>query len=79
MKVRSEKSRATTTARFLTASLPLLESTTFLPNSPFWAQWSEAYYLGIQGVENGDVTAAEAVDLVVTQLELQLGDDVIIK
>lgn len=68
-----------TEAKFLTATLPLLDSTTFLPNSPFWAQWSEAYYLGIQGVENGDLTATEAVDLVVTQLELQLGDDVIIK
>lgn len=66
-------------AKFLTAALPLLDSTTFLPNSPFWAQWSEAYYLGLQGVENGDVDAAGAVDLVVQQLENQLGDNVIIK
>ncbi len=68
-----------TEAKFLTATLPLLENTTFLPNSPYWAQWSEAYYLGIQGVENGDLTASGAVDLVVGQLELQLGDNVIIR
>ena len=68
-----------TEAQFLTATLPLLDNTTFLPNSPFWAQWSEAYYLGIQGVENGDLTAQGAVDLVVEQLELQLGENIIIR
>ncbi len=66
-------------AKFLTATLPLLDATTFLPNSPFWAQWSEAYFLGIQGVENGDLTAEEAVDLVIQQLELQLGENVIVR
>lgn len=68
-----------TDAKFLSATLPLLEKTTFLPNSPYWAQWSEAYYLGILGVENGDLTASEAVDLVVEQLGLQLGENVIIR
>ena len=68
-----------TEAQFLTATLPLLDNTTFLPNSPFWAQWSEAYYLGIQGVENGDLTAQGAVDLVVEQLELQLGENIVIQ
>ncbi len=63
-------------ADFLSATLPLLEYTTFLPNSPFWSAWSEAYYLGIQAVESGDLTAEEAVDVVVDQLMNELGDNV---
>jgi inositol-phosphate transport system substrate-binding protein len=74
------KSQATyapyTSSEFLSATLPLLEFTTFLPNSPFWSAWSEAYYLGIQAVESGDLTAAEALDVVVDQLENELGDNV---
>ena len=37
-------------AKFLSATLSLLEYTTFLPNSPYWSSWSEAFYLGIQAV-----------------------------
>ncbi|MCI0395625.1 MAG: extracellular solute-binding protein [Chloroflexi bacterium] len=65
-------------AQFLSQVLPLLEYTTFLPNSPYWSQWSEAYYLGIQAVESGDLSAEEAVDVVVDQLQNELGDSVII-
>jgi len=68
-----------TSAKFLSATLPLLQYTTFLPNSPFWSQWSEAYYLGLQAAESGDLTPDEAVDLVVEQLQNNLGDNVIIK
>jgi len=64
------------TAKFLSDTLTLLEYTTFLPNSPYWSSYSEAYYLGIQAVESGDLTAAEAVDVVVAQLENELGDNV---
>jgi inositol-phosphate transport system substrate-binding protein len=66
-------------AKFLSLTLPLLEYTTFLPNSPYWSMWSEAYYLGIQAVESGDLTADEAVALVVDQLQNNLGDNVIIR
>ncbi len=66
-------------AKFLSATLPLLEYTTFLPNSPFWSSYSEAYYLGIQAVESGDLTADEAIEVVVDQLQNELGDNVIIK
>ncbi|MFQ5943847.1 MAG: extracellular solute-binding protein [Anaerolineales bacterium] len=65
-----------TTSKFLSATLPLLEFTTFLPNSPYWSSWSNAYYLGIQAVESGDLTASEAVDVVVDQLQNELGDNV---
>jgi inositol-phosphate transport system substrate-binding protein len=65
-----------TSAEFLSATLPLLDYTTFLPNSPFWSAWSEAYYLGIQAVENGDLTPGEALEVVVDQLQNELGDNV---
>jgi inositol-phosphate transport system substrate-binding protein len=68
-----------TSAKFLSAVLPLLEYTTFLPNSPFWSRWSEAYYLGILAVESGDLTADEALEVVVDQLQNELGDNVVIQ
>ncbi|MCG2768657.1 MAG: extracellular solute-binding protein [Chloroflexota bacterium] len=68
-----------TTAKFLSATLPLLEYTTFLPNSPYWSAYSEAYYLGIQAVESGDLTPEEAVEVVVERLQNELGDNVVIR
>ncbi|MBL7184607.1 MAG: extracellular solute-binding protein [Anaerolineae bacterium] len=65
-----------TSATFLSATLPLLEYTTFLPNSPYWSAYSEAYYLGIQAVESGDLTPEETVEFVVDQLQNELGDNV---
>ena len=64
---------------FLSDTLALLDYTTFLPNSPFWSAWSEAYYLGIQAVESGDLTPEEAIDVVVDQMQNELGDNVIIQ
>jgi inositol-phosphate transport system substrate-binding protein len=68
-----------TTAKFLSATLPLLEYTTFLPNSPYWSAYSEAYYLGIQAVESGDLKPEEAVDVVVERLQNELGDNVMVR
>jgi inositol-phosphate transport system substrate-binding protein len=65
-----------TSAKFLSATLPLLDYTTFLPNSPYWSAYSEAYYLGIQAVESGDLTPEEAVEVVVDRLQTELGDNV---
>jgi inositol-phosphate transport system substrate-binding protein len=67
-----------TSAVFLSEVAPILEFTTFQPNSPFFSAWTEAYYLGIAGVLSGDLTPEEAVDVVVDQLENELSDDVII-
>ncbi len=67
-----------TSAKFLSATLPLLDFTTFLPNSPYWSAYSEAYYLGIQAVESGDRTPEAALDIVVTQLQNELSDNVMI-
>ncbi|RLC90003.1 MAG: hypothetical protein DRI37_02560 [Chloroflexi bacterium] len=65
-----------TAAKFLSATLPLLQYTTFLPNSPYWSAYSEAYYMGIQAVESGDLEPEEAVDTVVERLQNELGDNV---
>lgn len=67
-----------TSAKFLSLTLPLLDYTTFLPNSPYWSAYSEAYYLGIQAVESGDLTGEEAIEVVVDRLQNELGDNVVI-
>ena len=68
-----------TNAVFLSAVAPILEFTTFQPNSPFFSAWTEAYYLGIEAVVSGGKTPEEAVDIVVNQLENDLGDNAIIR
>jgi len=65
-----------TSAKFLSATLPLLQFTTFLPNSPYWSAYSEAYYQGIQASESGDLSPEEAVDFVVDRLQNELGEHV---
>ncbi len=65
-----------TSAKFLSEALPLLDYTTFLPNSPAFSAWSEAYYLGIQAVESGELEPDEAVEVVVGQLRNELGDSI---
>jgi inositol-phosphate transport system substrate-binding protein len=67
-----------TSAVFLSSIAPLLDITTFLPNSPFFSAWSEGYYLGILAAESG-TSPEDAVAVVVDQLENELGDNVIIK
>lgn len=57
----------------------MLNHTTSLPNHPGWSSWSEAYWLGIQAVESGDLTPEEAVETVVQQMTNELGDDVVIR
>lgn len=57
----------------------MLDHTTALPNNPNWGTWSEAYYTGIQAVESQDLEPAEAVETVVTQLQNELGDNVVIQ
>ena len=66
------------TARLASEMFPILEYTTFLPNSPFYSPWDAAYYLGIVAVESGELTPAEALEVVVDQLENELGDGVVI-
>jgi inositol-phosphate transport system substrate-binding protein len=57
----------------------MLDYATSLPNNPNWGTWSEAYYTGIQAVENQDLEPEEAVQTVIQQLQNELGDNVIIQ
>ena len=57
----------------------LPEFTTFLPNHPKWAVYSNTWFEGLQAVEAGEMTAAEAVDFVTGLMEDRLGDTVIIR
>lgn len=68
-----------TSSEFINEVTALLDVTTFLPNSPFFSAWSEAYYLGIQAVESGDRDAAGALEVVIDQLNNELGDDVLVR
>ena len=57
----------------------MLDHTTNIPNDPGWNAWSNAWWLAIQAVESGESTAAEAVELAVTQLTNELGDKITIR
>ncbi len=64
---------------FLSDVLYMLDFTTFLPNSPDWGPYSTVTYEALAAVQSGDLTAQEAVDLVLEGLENELGDAVIIR
>jgi inositol-phosphate transport system substrate-binding protein len=64
----------------LTSSIhPMLNYARFAPNHPGFGSWSEAFWLGIQAVENGELDAQQAVDTVEAQITNELGDDVVIR
>jgi inositol-phosphate transport system substrate-binding protein len=65
--------------RFTTDVHPMLNFARFAPNHPGFGSWSEAFYVGIQGVETGELSAEEALDIVVAQLTNELGDSVVIR
>ena len=65
-------------AEFLSETLYMLDHTNFQPNNQFYSTWSEIFFSGVQAVENGELSAEDAVAYVVGQLEAQLGDNVII-
>lgn len=65
--------------RFLSEAIYMLDYTTFLPNNPDWGTYSTAWFEGLQAVEAGEFTAAEAVEFVVERFQNELGDNVIIK
>ncbi|MFV1858503.1 MAG: hypothetical protein ACC647_04050 [Anaerolineales bacterium] len=64
---------------FLADVLYMLDYTTFLPNNPNWGTWSTITYESLAAVQSGDLTAQEAVDLAVEQLQNELGDEIIIR
>ncbi|RLC68001.1 MAG: hypothetical protein DRI48_00790 [Chloroflexi bacterium] len=65
--------------RFLSDVLYMLDYTTFLPNNPNWGTYSTITYEALAAVQTGDLTAQEAVDLVVENLQNELGEEIIIR
>ena len=62
----------------LIAGTPMLEYAEFMPNHARIGQYNAITYTGIQAVETGEMSPAEAVEMVIEELEVELGDDVII-
>ncbi|HIC88018.1 MAG TPA: extracellular solute-binding protein [Anaerolineae bacterium] len=65
--------------KFAQAAAYMLEYTTFLPNNPDFGTLDEIYFGGISAVESGQWTPEEAVENVVADVQVELGDKVIIK
>lgn len=62
----------------LIAGTPMLEYAEFMPNHAKIGQYNAITYTGIQAVETGEMSPEEAVEMVIEELEIELGDDVII-
>ncbi|MQQ07528.1 extracellular solute-binding protein [Epibacterium sp. SM1979] len=62
----------------LIAGTPMLKYAEFMPNHAKIGQYNAITYTGVQAVETGEMTPAEATEMVIEELEIELGDDVII-
>jgi len=62
----------------LVAGTPMLKYAGFMPNHPKIGQHNAIVYTGIQAVETGEMSPEEATEMVLEELEVELGDDVII-
>jgi inositol-phosphate transport system substrate-binding protein len=65
--------------RFLKEVSYLLTYTTFLPQHPDLPKWQDAMFRGVSAAESGSATPEQAVDLVASELQRTLGDQVIIE
>lgn len=62
----------------LIAGTPMLKFAEFMPNHAKIGQYNAITFTGVQAVETGEMSPAEAAELVIEELEIELGDDVII-
>ena len=62
----------------LVAGVPLLEYAEFMPNHPKIGQYNAITFQGVQAVETGEMDPTEAAEMVIEELETELGDDIII-
>ena len=62
----------------LIAGTPMLKYAEFMPNHAKIGQYNAITYTGVQAVETGEMSPEEAADMVLEELEIELGDDVII-
>lgn len=62
----------------LIAGTPMLKYAEFMPNHAKIGQYNAITFTGIQAVETGEMSPEEAAEMVIEELEVELGDDVII-
>ena len=62
----------------LVAGTPLLSRAEFMPNHAKIGQYNAITYTGVQAVETGEMSPQDAAEMVIEELEIELGDDVII-
>ena len=62
----------------LAAATPMLARSTFMPNHPDIGPFNAIIYKGIQGVETGRIDPKEATAFVLDELEVELGDEVVL-
>ncbi len=62
----------------LIAGTPMLDYAEFMPNHAKIGQYNAITYTGVQAVETGEMSPADAAEMVIEELEIELGDDVII-
>ncbi|MCP4384450.1 MAG: extracellular solute-binding protein [Hyphomicrobiales bacterium] len=62
----------------LIAGTPMLEYAQFMPNHPRIGQYNAITFQGVQAVETGEMSPADAAEFVVEELETELGDDLIV-
>ncbi|MBO0664214.1 extracellular solute-binding protein [Jiella sp. MQZ9-1] len=55
---------------------PMMEGADFVPNNPQFSDYNKVLFTGLQAVETGKMTAAQAVGFIADELDLQLGDAV---
>lgn len=63
----------------LALATPLLEITKYLPNHADFGALNQIIYEGLQGVESGQLSAADAADFVITEAEARIPDSIEIR
>ncbi|NKN37408.1 extracellular solute-binding protein [Agrobacterium sp. a22-2] len=63
----------------LSAASPMMAHAQFVPNHTQFSSYNKVLFSGLQAVETGKMTAAEAVEFIADELELQFGADVEIR
>lgn len=62
----------------LIAGAPMLQYAEFMPNHAKIGTYNAITFTGVQAVETGEMSPEEAAEMVLEELEIELGDDVII-
>lgn len=65
--------------KILQGTAYMLDYTRFLPNNPDFGAYDEIVFRLMSAAENGEMTAQEAVQVAVDELQTELGDKVVIK